>query len=69
MEWIDVDIIRPEIAEWVLCVCSKKSYWLAFRANGGWYISTNYGQLYVENIDKNKKIEIKYWMPLPKLPL
>lgn len=68
MNWIDVEITRPEIAEWVLCVCSKKSYWLAFRANGGWYISTNYGQLYVENIDRNKKIEIKYWMPLPQLP-
>lgn len=68
MEWISLDTVRPEIAEWVLCVCTKKSYWLGFRANGGWYVNTNYGQLYIANTDTTKAIEIEYWTPLPKLP-
>lgn len=68
MDWISVETIRPEIAEWVLCVCSKQSYWLAFRVNGGWYVSTNYGQKYIDNNDSVKLIEITHWMSLPKLP-
>jgi hypothetical protein len=68
MEWIDVATIRPEIAEWVLGLCSKGGYWLCFRANGGWYINTNHGQIYVRNAESDKKIEIAYWVPIPKLP-
>lgn len=68
MEWINVEVIRPEIAEWVLGLCSKGGYWLCFRVNGGWYINTNYGQIYVENLDREKKIDIVYWIPIPKLP-
>lgn len=68
MEWNDLDIVRPEIAEWVLGLCSKGSYWLCFRANGGWYINTNYGQIFVQNIERDKKIEIVYWIKIPELP-
>ncbi|MFN7611331.1 MAG: hypothetical protein ACK5QX_10420 [bacterium] len=68
MDWIDLDDERPEIAKWVLGLCSKGSYWLCFRANGGWYITTKYGQIFVWNKDREKIIEIKYWISIPKLP-
>ncbi|MFN8993995.1 MAG: hypothetical protein ACK5X3_10105 [Pseudomonadota bacterium] len=68
MDWIDLDNERPRTAQWVLGLCSKGSYWLCFRANGGWYITTKYGQIFVWNKDREKSIEIKYWISIPKLP-
>lgn len=68
MDWINLEDKRPIIVEWVLGLCSKGSTWLCFRANGGWYINTNYGQIFVWNKDRDKQIEIKYWIPIPKLP-
>jgi hypothetical protein len=68
MEWINVNENRPELTTWVLCLCSKGSYWLGFRVNGGWYIDTNYGQKYIGNEDTLKITEIIYWLPLPELP-
>lgn len=68
MDWISLQDTRPKIAEWVLGLCSKGSYWLCFRANGGWYVNTNYGQIYQANSDKELKIQIAYWLPVPKLP-
>ncbi len=68
MEWISVDSIRPDVAIKVLCLCTKGSYWIGFRANGGWYINTNYGQFYLRNDDKNKLVEIAYWTPMPEIP-
>jgi hypothetical protein len=68
MTWVNLDIERPEIATWVLGLCSKGSYWLCFRANGGWYITTKTGQIFVWNKDRDKQIEIKYWLPIPELP-
>lgn len=68
MEWISIEDHRPEITTWVLTLCSKGSNWLAFRANGGWYINTNYGQIYVSNDDPAKQIEIVYWTTIPEIP-
>jgi hypothetical protein len=68
MELIPVEIIRPEVATKVLCLCSKGSYWIGFRANGGWYFNTNYGMLYVPNDGTEKRIEIVYWSHLPEIP-
>jgi len=68
MEWISLEVLRPEVAKWVLCLCTKGGYWLGFRANGGWYINTNYGQKYIANIDTLKQIEVAYWLPIPELP-
>lgn len=68
MEWINLNDERPEIAEWVLGLCSRGSYWLCFRANGGWYINTGNGQIFVWNKNIEKEIEIQYWLPIPKIP-
>ena len=68
MDWINLNEERPEIATWVLCLCSKGGTWLAFRANGGWYVNTNNGQLYVYNKTVDREIEMQYWLPIPALP-
>ncbi len=67
-EWISLEDQRPKIAEKVLTLCTKGSYWIGFRAIGGWYINTNQGQLYLLNDDRNKPVEIAYWLPIPKPP-
>lgn len=67
-EWISLEIERPEIATWVLGLCTKGSSWKCFRANGGWYINTNHGQMFILNTDRDKKIEIVYWTHIPKMP-
>jgi hypothetical protein len=68
MKWIDIETQQPEIATLCVALCTKGSTWIGFRANGGWYINTNYGQIYVQNDDREKKIEIAYWIPLPSIP-
>lgn len=68
MDWINLEVTRPEFATWVLCLCTKGSTWLAFRANGGWYINTNYGQKFIANSDTTKIIELQYWLPIPEIP-
>ena len=67
-KWINLEIERPEIATWVLGLCTKGSLWLCFRANGGWYINSNYGQMFILNADRDKKVEIAYWLPVPEMP-
>lgn len=68
MEWIDLNTERPPIAKWVLCLSTKGGHWLGWRANGAWYVNTNYGQLCLENNDPKRKLEIAYWCPIPDLP-
>lgn len=68
MQWNDIREKRPDIATEVLCLCSKGSLWTGFRVNGGWQINTTRGQLFISNYEKDKPIDVAYWLDVPKLP-